>query len=374
MIETRRTTALLLLVMGASGVWAEEPKMKLTRPPTVETELRIRRPVAEVFEAFVNPEITSKFWFRKGTAPLKTGKTVTWYFGPPGVYAEVRVKSVEKNERILIVWEGEDGAARSVEWLFRPAPDDSTYVSISERGFAGDADTVVRSSIASMGGFTWVLSALKIYLEHGIDLNIVKDANVAKDTKMELKATPVAVEAVRIRAPLGEVFEAFVNPDVTTKFWIDRGTARLKQGKTVTWYLDTNRLAIEVRVLSLEENRRIHLEWTSRGFGTTMLEWLFNPGPEDSTYVVVRESGFAGDADSIARKAIESTGGLALVLAAAKVYLEYEIESRLVEDRECRAIAEVTAQSPPLGDRGVGPPPVVGQDAHSLPGLAASRY
>ncbi len=27
----------------------------------------IRKPVAEVFEAFVNPDITSKFWFTKGS-------------------------------------------------------------------------------------------------------------------------------------------------------------------------------------------------------------------------------------------------------------------------------------------------------------------
>ena len=34
-----------------------------------KAEMLIRKPVAEVFEAFINPDITSKFWFTKG---LKT--------------------------------------------------------------------------------------------------------------------------------------------------------------------------------------------------------------------------------------------------------------------------------------------------------------
>ena len=36
--------------------------------PVAKAEMLIRRPVAEVFEAFVNPVITSKFWFTKGAA------------------------------------------------------------------------------------------------------------------------------------------------------------------------------------------------------------------------------------------------------------------------------------------------------------------
>jgi uncharacterized protein YndB with AHSA1/START domain len=32
-----------------------------------QTGMLIRRPVTEVFQAFVDPEITSKFWFTKGS-------------------------------------------------------------------------------------------------------------------------------------------------------------------------------------------------------------------------------------------------------------------------------------------------------------------
>jgi uncharacterized protein YndB with AHSA1/START domain len=40
---------------------------QLTQTPMATAEMLIRRPVPEVFEAFVNPAITSKFWFTKGS-------------------------------------------------------------------------------------------------------------------------------------------------------------------------------------------------------------------------------------------------------------------------------------------------------------------
>ena len=47
--------------------------MEIT-PLIAKAEMLIRKPVAEVFEAFVNPDITSKFWFTKGSGRLEAGK------------------------------------------------------------------------------------------------------------------------------------------------------------------------------------------------------------------------------------------------------------------------------------------------------------
>ena len=43
--------------------------------PVAKAEMLIRRPVTEVFEAFVNPAITSRFWFTKGSGRLEPGRT-----------------------------------------------------------------------------------------------------------------------------------------------------------------------------------------------------------------------------------------------------------------------------------------------------------
>ena len=47
-------------------------------PPAATTAMLIRKPVAEVFEAFIDPVITSKFWFTDGSGKLEKGKQVTW--------------------------------------------------------------------------------------------------------------------------------------------------------------------------------------------------------------------------------------------------------------------------------------------------------
>lgn len=65
--------------------------MALQTPPAARTHMLIRRPVATVFEAFVDPAITSRFWFSRGSARLQAGCTVTWHWDMYGVSAEVSV-------------------------------------------------------------------------------------------------------------------------------------------------------------------------------------------------------------------------------------------------------------------------------------------
>jgi uncharacterized protein YndB with AHSA1/START domain len=42
--------------------------------PVVKAQMLIRKPVKDVFEAFVNPAITTKFGFTKSTGRLEEGK------------------------------------------------------------------------------------------------------------------------------------------------------------------------------------------------------------------------------------------------------------------------------------------------------------
>ena len=39
-----------------------------------KTEMLIRKPIADVFEAFTNPAVTSKFWFSAAAIGLKPAK------------------------------------------------------------------------------------------------------------------------------------------------------------------------------------------------------------------------------------------------------------------------------------------------------------
>ena len=149
--------------------------LHLTRPPVVETALLIRRPAAEVCEAFVDPAITSRFWFSQGSGRLVPGARVRWDWEMYGACAEVEVKAVEPGRRILIAWGSEGEAPTTVEWVFEPRSPDTTFVKVVNSGFTGDGDAQVAGVLDSLGGFTLVLAGAKAWLEHGLQLNLVPD-------------------------------------------------------------------------------------------------------------------------------------------------------------------------------------------------------
>ena len=139
-----------------------------------KTEMLIRKPVAEVFEAFIDPAITTKFWFTKSSGKLEAGRQIHWDWEMYNASAEVDVKVIEPNSRILIEW-GDPGHKTTVEWRFSPRPDDTTFVSITNGGFQGTDEEIAEQAIGSTEGFTFVLAGLKALLEHNINLNLTAD-------------------------------------------------------------------------------------------------------------------------------------------------------------------------------------------------------
>jgi uncharacterized protein YndB with AHSA1/START domain len=150
----------------------ENPQLK--QVPMTKTGMLIRRPVADVFEAFVNPDITTKFWFTKSSGRLEAGKEVQWSWEMYGISISVTAKNIEPNKRIVIEWPGYSGPT-TVEWMFAPQKDGTTFVSITEAGFTGDGDELVKQVTDSTQGFCLVLAGLKALLEHNIRLNLVAD-------------------------------------------------------------------------------------------------------------------------------------------------------------------------------------------------------
>ena len=148
--------------------------LQLTQAPCTKTGMLIRKPVADVFEAFVNPAITTKFWFTKSSGRLEVGKEVLWEWEMYGASAPVKAKVIEPNQRIVIEWPGYGGQT-TVEWVFAPQLDGTTFVTITETGFTGSGDELVQQVTDSTGGFTLVLAGLKALLEHNVQLNLVGD-------------------------------------------------------------------------------------------------------------------------------------------------------------------------------------------------------
>ena len=148
--------------------------MQINIAPVAKVEMQIRKPVAEVFAAFVDPAVTSKFWFTRGSAQLEVGKTVTWEWEMYKFSVQVNVKELEPNKRILVDWSAYDNPTE-IEWRFTPLPNDTTFVSVTNKGFTGNGDEIVKRALESTEGFAFVLAGAKAWLEHGITLNLVRD-------------------------------------------------------------------------------------------------------------------------------------------------------------------------------------------------------
>ncbi len=142
------------------------------KPPVVAAQMLIRKPVAEVFNAFIDPAVTTKFWFTKSSGRVQAGAQLDWEWEMYGASASVDVQEVTPDRRIVILW---DTPPCAVEWNFEPRGDDATLVRITNSGFVGTQDEVVEKAIDAMGGFTSLLAGLKAFLEHGVLLNLVAD-------------------------------------------------------------------------------------------------------------------------------------------------------------------------------------------------------
>lgn len=139
-----------------------------------KAEMLIRNPIENVFEAFINPEITTKFWFTKSSGKLQEGKETEWTWEMYNHSVSVRTKMIEQNKKISIEW-GNHNEVSTVEWTFKNLGEAGTFVSILHHGFQGETEKLISQVRDSTEGFALVLAGLKAYLEYNIQLNLVPD-------------------------------------------------------------------------------------------------------------------------------------------------------------------------------------------------------
>ena len=139
-----------------------------------EAGMLIRKPVSEVFEAFVNPEVTTNFWFTKSSGKLEEGEEITWTWEMYGLDVPVRVSDVVNNEKIEIEWGNYDDMTRVV-FTFKKISENETFVNVVNDLFKGNTDDMKKQIRDSTGGFNLVMAGCKAWLEHGINLNLIKD-------------------------------------------------------------------------------------------------------------------------------------------------------------------------------------------------------
>lgn len=137
----------------------------------------ISKPVHEVFEAVADPAQLSAYFTTGGAkGRLEEGATVSWDFHDfPGAFP-VKVVEVILNERIVLEWEANDKRDgrpynTTVTMGFKPVDGDPTrtLVEISEEGWQ-ENEIGLQSSYGNCMGWSQMLAALKIWVEHRINL------------------------------------------------------------------------------------------------------------------------------------------------------------------------------------------------------------
>lgn len=136
---------------------------------------RVSRPVAEVYEAVADPDQLSRYFTTGGArGRLEAGSEVTWGFHDfPGEFP-VRVIEADPPHRIVIRWEGEASANEdgwnTTVFEFEPLDGDSrTLVTITESAWQ-PTNEGARQAFGNCEGWTGMLAALKMWLEHGVNL------------------------------------------------------------------------------------------------------------------------------------------------------------------------------------------------------------
>ena len=139
---------------------------------TIVVQMLVWKPIAETFNAFIDPSITSKFWFARSSGPLEAGKTVNWEWEVNNISARVNVEEIIDGKLIKLDW---GGPIPKLEIEFKTYGDHATLVIIRNYNEKIMAGKIINEIIENTSDLTSVLDGLKAYLEHNIKLNLIAD-------------------------------------------------------------------------------------------------------------------------------------------------------------------------------------------------------
>jgi len=136
---------------------------------------RVSRPCAEVYEAVADPEQLSRYFTTGGArGRLEPGAEVSWDFHDfPGAFP-VTVVEATPPSRIVIRWDGSEtsdpAGVTTTTFEFEPIDGGArTLVTITESSWRPTPDGA-KAAFGNCEGWTGMLAAMKVWLEHGITL------------------------------------------------------------------------------------------------------------------------------------------------------------------------------------------------------------
>jgi len=139
--------------------------------------------------------------------------------------------------------------------------------------------------------------------------------------KLRIKAS------LKVQKPVQEVFEAIVDPDKMSNYFIQKGSGRMESGKTVNWKFPEMEQQFPVRIDKITPHNYISFYWDNMFDQTPMLVEINLKEMKDGTFVTITEKEMENSPDGLKWLA-GNTEGWANFLACLKAWLEYGINLR----------------------------------------------
>lgn len=132
--------------------------------------------------------------------------------------------------------------------------------------------------------------------------------------------------AIQVSKPVNEVFEAIVDPQQMTNYFISKASGPMEENKNIIWRFPEFDMDVPVRIGKIEKNKLITFYWDSDGI-ELLTEMTLTTKTNNSTLVSITEKSRENDEAGI-KWLIGNTEGWANFLACLKAWLEYGINLR----------------------------------------------
>lgn len=133
--------------------------------------------------------------------------------------------------------------------------------------------------------------------------------------------------ALQISKPTTEVFEAIVDPQKMSGYFIAQGSGRMEEGKEITWVFPEFDEEATVNVVEVTPNEYMSFQWQAANGQSLLVEMTLLDMPGNSTLLKITEGEMPNDEVGIKWLA-QNTEGWANFLACLKAYLEHGINLR----------------------------------------------
>lgn len=133
--------------------------------------------------------------------------------------------------------------------------------------------------------------------------------------------------ALQIGKPKNDIFEAIVNPEKMSNYFISRGSGRMETGKTLEWAFPEFPDPFPVKVTKAEPSKNVIFEWEGHEGKTLEVNISLEEAGPSQTLVRVTEGTMKANETGI-RWLAQNTEGWANFLACLKAYMEHGINLR----------------------------------------------